>query len=178
MPLLKYFVSVGVLLTALLVLTDFLYEPSIDALPETAFTRHEVNLPKPKIYSRVGKRAVGIPQTTSAPAMQARSAPIAEPPRQPTKPPAKQIAAAPESPPTETAAAPNTARKAKPRRKTAKVRTRRQNNDVAWRHPDSNPGYMSYAQERRGWPQFPQTNSGMRAAPPFFAQGGAPRPFF
>lgn len=176
MPLLKYFTTIGLLLTALLLLADALREPRSAALRETA--RREADLPKPRIYSRVGERAVNIPQTATALATQARSAPTAEVPRPLSESTAEQsVGAAPEPPAREATAAPDAVKKAKPR-KTAKVRAQRHNNDVAGRHLDSNPAYLSYAQERRGWPFFPQTNPRTNPTRPFFAQGGITRPSF
>jgi hypothetical protein len=175
MPLLKYFTTVSLLLTVLLLLTDALRERSSATARDAATARREANLPKPKIYSRVGERAVDVPRTTIALATQARTEPT-EAPRPLSKPSAREFVAAPE-PSVNANAAPDTVKKTKPPRKTAKVRTRRQDNDVAWRYPDSHPGYLSYAQERRGWPFFPQTSPRARPANPV-AQGGVTRPFF
>src|SRR5262245_27530495 len=67
MPLLKYFVVIGALLTALLLLLDIMLEPSKAEIARLASARSDTTVPKPRIASRVGQHAVGIPVPTPAP---------------------------------------------------------------------------------------------------------------
>src|SRR5262245_10892864 len=69
MPLLRYFAAIGVLLTALLVLCDFMFEQTKAEMRERASAQRETNLPRPKIYSRVGEHAAALAQATPAAAL-------------------------------------------------------------------------------------------------------------
>jgi hypothetical protein len=168
MPLLKYFVTIGVLLTALLLVVDVLLEPNKAEVARRASARGEANLPKPIIKSRVGQHVGVTAQTT----------PVLEG-RQPTThatgaqhaPVEASGLSAPEPQATNDRLAQESMTRAKPRRKTARIR---QNTDGAWRHSHSRPGYNAYAQERPGWPFFTRE----RPASPFFVPERPARPFF
>jgi hypothetical protein len=172
MPLLKYFVVIGVLLTALLFAVDALLEPNKAHFAKLAAERGDVNLPKPKIRSRVGQRVMGVPERTAAPVAWERSFPASdiEPRGSESTAEAPVQPAAVTEPNRRTPA--QSAKKA--RSKTAKARTRR-HIDVA-RDPNSTPGYFAYAEERAGWPFRIQPRA--RQAHPFLAQSRPMQPFF
>jgi hypothetical protein len=180
MPLLKYFAAIGVLLTALLVLCDFMFEQSKAEMRERAAARRETNLPKPRIYSRVGEHAVALAQATPAPAVWQPTALASEADR-PSAESLLQLAPQPQV--SGESAAQDTVKKAKPQRKTAKVRTRRYAIEVA-RVPTSSPGFFSYAEQRPEWPFRTQPRPGQstfaqpRQAQSFFAPQRPARPFF
>jgi hypothetical protein len=173
MPLLKYFVTIGLVLTTLLLLADVWLEPNKAEVARRASARGEAKLPKPIIKSRVGQHAVGIAQTT--PALEGRQPTIhaTEAQLEPVEAAAGSLSA-PEQRATMDRPAQASVKRAKPKHKTAKIRTRHQNADVAWRHRHSRPEYNAYAQERPAWPFFSQQGPPR----PFFGQHGPPRPFF
>src|SRR5262245_23649293 len=78
MPLLRYFACIGVLLTALLVLCHFMFAQCKAEMLARAAAQRETNLPKPKIYSRVGQHAAALAQATPAPAAQHETAPLVQ----------------------------------------------------------------------------------------------------
>jgi hypothetical protein len=173
MPLLKYFVIIGVLLTALLLLADFMLEPTKAEISRLISARGETDLPKPKIRSRVGQQAMGSAETTPALEAQRRTTRASQARHEAVASGANHAGLrATERPVNEDRL--ESVKRAKPKHKTAKIPTRRQDTDVAWRHPHSRPGYNAYAQERPGWPFFAQG----RPASPFFVPERPARPFF
>jgi hypothetical protein len=165
MPLLKYFVIIGALLTALLMVADVLLEPSKAEIASRAAARGEAKPPKPIIKSQRGQHAGGTARTT--PVLEGRqpTARETETRHAPLDSTTHNVGLlASEQQVSRDRLAQESPKGAKPKRKTAKTRTGRRHADVAWRHAHSRPGYNSYAQERPAWPFFTQ----QRPASPFF----------
>jgi hypothetical protein len=131
MPLLMYFAAVGGVLTTLLLLVNFMLEPSKPERSKHAATDVETSLRKPRTTTGFMPSTVGVAAT--APAAEARhdSAEITGSSAQPANQQASRVVAERKS---VTKAKPKSARKA-----------------TAGRRPYRDSGYSSYAQRLPKW---------------------------
>jgi hypothetical protein len=167
MPLLAYFGTIGVVLTALLVFANFLLKSPQPEGSGPAAAAVEANLPTPKVTSGVARHTVGV--TRVAPSVELRGGrlspdvPAAAAQAEPTEPATRDLMQpAPEQQMSEGNVERRSLKNAKPRSKTAKTRMRGRNAAVArgpygkgspYSSPGSySPGYYSYAHERPAWP--------------------------
>jgi hypothetical protein len=171
MPLLRYFVTIGVLLTALLLVVDAVLEPRKAEIAARASARGEAKLPKPIIKSRRGQDAMGFAQTT--PLLEARQPTMTEPRHEPLERASNVGLLASEQQIGRDRLVQESAKRANSKRKTARLRARR-NTDVAWSHLNRDPAYSVYAQERPAWPFLAQ----QRPAASFFSPAPSAHPFF
>jgi hypothetical protein len=134
MPLLGYFGTMGAVLIAVLLFASFILEPRRieGSLPNSAV---EANLPRPRILSRVEQYSAS---ARTAPSMQAghgSSDPVSAAVRETLV----------QSAPSRDAIEPAPVQPAKARNNTAR--------GAAWRQNRLDPGYLSYAQDKRGYAQ-------------------------
>ncbi len=150
MPLLAYFGTVGVLLTALLLFVNAMLEPDKPKNPNYAPARVETSLPQPRTTTGLTQRAAGVAQAQAAPAIEIRQEPTS-----PTTPLGMTPSAYEQQPQMNSDEGERKSFKAtKPKNKTARIHKKRRTTDTASRPYREQPGYSSYAQGRPPLPFF------------------------
>jgi hypothetical protein len=137
-PLLAYFLTVGALLTALVLLVNVVLEPSKPERPQPAVADISTGSKKPRIST--GSAHDTGSTTPVAPPAQAEHA----------KPPTSTSTltqSAQEQPSSSSEAEPKPLTRAKPKKSTAQKPMGGRNADAAWRNDRGDAGYSSYAQK-------------------------------
>jgi hypothetical protein len=161
MPLVTYFGTIGAILTVLMLLVNVLLDPGHDrSNPESAPA--ETNLPKPRATAPVAQYTPGVTRIAPSEDVQGGRLSLAAPPT--------AASAEPQQQQSESEVERTSLQRRKPDGRTAKIRTKGRNANVAGRHSgrktaysDLSPGYYSpgfhsYARERPAWP-FPIRDS-------------------
>jgi hypothetical protein len=137
-PLLAYFLTVGALLTALVLLVNVVLEPSKPEKPQPAVAAISTGSPKPRITT--GSAQYTGSTRPVAPSAQAEHA-------KPTTTTSTLRQSAQEQPSGSGEAEPKPLTRAKPKKSTAQKPKGGRNADAVWRNDRGDAGYSSYAQK-------------------------------